>query len=476
MTPSSQRFGYTTSQPVYVSGSTALGVRVTITSGSAQVYAGAPDATSHRVLASLSGGQSYQIAGVSASEIVSVQSSTAFSYTVASAAPPSADVAVTLSDSPDPVQVGQTLTYTISVRNNGPDTASAVTLTDTLPAGVSFVSATPSQGSCSGTSTLSCALGTLANTATATVTLRVNPTTTNTALANTASATTTTTDPTTNNNSATTTTTVQATTTTCSDPLSCQIVTSVTGYWKCDVSNCFGDPWVAELITWPSWAAYANNARTGFYSRTVYSASGAKLYPYMGAWADGCEVTAVTGTVLIVEWQRGTDQWRGTFIDPGETHVINLVGSEDNALIESADNAPQFSVRLRNCTPPPPDPAALASVDVTWTCTSAPCPWGSPLRNPAAEWPASMSPTTQQAGYTASRGVYLPASVAAGMTIRVVSGSAQVYAGTASETVHRVLRTLAAGQSYVVPTLGADQLISLQADFAFTYSYTLAGT
>ena len=73
----------------------------------------------------------------------------------------------------------------------------------------------------------------------------------------------------------------------------------------------------------------------------------------MAAWADGCHVTAVTGTVLIVEWQRGTDEWRETLLAQGETHVIDLVGAEDNALIESPDNGSPFTVRLNNCDPNP---------------------------------------------------------------------------------------------------------------------------
>ncbi|MGI0024496.1 MAG: DUF4394 domain-containing protein, partial [Nitrososphaera sp.] len=60
-----------------------------------------------------------------------------------------ADLAVIKSDSPDPVTKGNDLVYTITVTNNGPDTAAGVSLTDTLPVSVDFVSATPSQGSCS---------------------------------------------------------------------------------------------------------------------------------------------------------------------------------------------------------------------------------------------------------------------------------------------------------------------------------------
>jgi uncharacterized repeat protein (TIGR01451 family) len=43
---------------------------------------------------------------------------------------------------------GTNLTYTIGVTNNGPNTASAITLTDGVPKGTTFVSAATSAGSC----------------------------------------------------------------------------------------------------------------------------------------------------------------------------------------------------------------------------------------------------------------------------------------------------------------------------------------
>jgi uncharacterized repeat protein (TIGR01451 family) len=58
------------------------------------------------------------------------------------------DLRIAKTDSPDPVRVGGTLTYTITVENLGPETATGVSVTDTLPKGVDLVSANASVGSC----------------------------------------------------------------------------------------------------------------------------------------------------------------------------------------------------------------------------------------------------------------------------------------------------------------------------------------
>src|SRR5205809_4145190 len=55
------------------------------------------------------------------------------------AAPASADLSVTKEDSPDPVNTGSNLTYTITVNNNGPDAAANASWSDTLPSGTTFV-------------------------------------------------------------------------------------------------------------------------------------------------------------------------------------------------------------------------------------------------------------------------------------------------------------------------------------------------
>ena len=73
--------------------------------------------------------------------------------------------------------VGSDLTYTLTVANNhATNPADAVNVTDPLPAGATFVSSTAGQGTCSGTTTVSCALGSLAHGQSTTVTIVVRPT------------------------------------------------------------------------------------------------------------------------------------------------------------------------------------------------------------------------------------------------------------------------------------------------------------
>ena len=124
--------------------------------------------------------------------------------------PAEADLAVSKTDSPDPVTAGNNLTYTITVTNNGPLDATGVTVTEPLPMGVAPVSATPSQGSCSGTSFVTCNLGTITNGASATVTIVGVPSASvaGTTVSNTAMVTGNEPDPDGSNNSATATTTV----------------------------------------------------------------------------------------------------------------------------------------------------------------------------------------------------------------------------------------------------------------------------
>ena len=116
---------------------------------------------------------------------------------------PSADLSITKTASVNPAEVERIFTYNIEVYNDGPDAANAITVTDALPAGVTFTSATPSQGSCDFASgTLTCQLGSLAVNGSASVALQVKPRQTGT-LTNTASVTAAEADPDTSDNEAT---------------------------------------------------------------------------------------------------------------------------------------------------------------------------------------------------------------------------------------------------------------------------------
>ncbi|MER5326980.1 IPT/TIG domain-containing protein [Streptosporangium roseum] len=122
---------------------------------------------------------------------------------------PGADLATSITDSADPVALGDAFAYTVTVTNNGPANATGVSLATTLSgAARTIVSATASQGSCSiSAPTVTCPLGSLANAASATVTITVEPTATGT-LSATAAVTGTEPDPTPVNNSVAQSTTI----------------------------------------------------------------------------------------------------------------------------------------------------------------------------------------------------------------------------------------------------------------------------
>lgn len=88
------------------------------------------------------------------------------------------DIAIGMTSAPDPVAAGLSLAYTLTVTNSGPSAATAVTVSNRLPAGVSFVSANASQGTCTQSGGLvTCDLGTVSGASNATITILVVPTT-----------------------------------------------------------------------------------------------------------------------------------------------------------------------------------------------------------------------------------------------------------------------------------------------------------
>jgi uncharacterized repeat protein (TIGR01451 family) len=128
----------------------------------------------------------------------------------------SANIAVTKTASPNPVQAGNNITYTIVVKNNGPAAATAVTFTDAIPAHTTFVSLAqtgtawvcPAPGA-----SVSCTIASFPSGGNTTFTLVVTVaagTASGTVITNTASTSTSTPDPNPSSNSSTVNVTVAA--------------------------------------------------------------------------------------------------------------------------------------------------------------------------------------------------------------------------------------------------------------------------
>jgi uncharacterized repeat protein (TIGR01451 family) len=121
-----------------------------------------------------------------------------------------ADLRLSLSALPNPVFVSSPLVYSVAVQNLGVADATSATITNTLPAGVTFVSASVTQGTCTQSAgVVTCNLGTLTASSTATATINVTAPGTSTSLTDTASTTSAVTDPFPSNNSASLVTFVQ---------------------------------------------------------------------------------------------------------------------------------------------------------------------------------------------------------------------------------------------------------------------------
>ena len=116
--------------------------------------------------------------------VVSNDSATAVTTILA---PQNADLSLTKTTTATVAIIGSTIPYTITVSNAGPGSATNVVETDDLPSGLQFVSATPSQGTCNSSDPVSCSLGTIANGASATITVNAKVISTSGTIANIAS-------------------------------------------------------------------------------------------------------------------------------------------------------------------------------------------------------------------------------------------------------------------------------------------------
>jgi len=124
------------------------------------------------------GPQQRRLAGISwRSTLVGLVLGVGLIAAAPSPASAAADLSVTETAAPEPVFVGDQLTYTITVHNGDPaNQATAVRVSDDLAPGLAPVSLNASQGSCASGSTVICDLGTLAAASDATVTIVVTVT------------------------------------------------------------------------------------------------------------------------------------------------------------------------------------------------------------------------------------------------------------------------------------------------------------
>ena len=120
-----------------------------------------------------------------------------------------ADLSISKTDTPDPVVPGGQLTYTIAVSNYGPDPATDVVVTDTLPVGVAYGGASGECSQVSGTVTCNLSNGLLPGQAFS-LTITLTAPDTSGSITNTATVRSNTTDSNPNNNTATAMTSVQA--------------------------------------------------------------------------------------------------------------------------------------------------------------------------------------------------------------------------------------------------------------------------
>jgi hypothetical protein len=378
MTPQTDRLGYTTSHGIYLPAARANGSSITLLTGNATAYAGHPDADSFRVLGNLSPGTTFVASGLGASEVLSIQGSAPFSYELIPSDPSNPPAGDPPGD-PGPTPPDNTSEYVIwwctgvPCPWGAPLTGEALVwpeelepTTERLGYSVSRPIYLPASAANRVTvNVVSGAAAAYAGFPGANSFRTLGAITPGSPLVVSGLA-------------HGEVLTVQG---------DFQFVYEITlgdgvpeppdpdpgdpgepdpsdpddggigsqeAFWRCNVPECEGSDWLASVISWPSWAAYEWNARSGNNSRTVYSAQGDLLYPYMGPWANGCEVTVLTGAVLIIEWERGTDLWRETRLQAGQTHVITLLGTENGAMIETDDGPGQyFRVALQNCTPQP---------------------------------------------------------------------------------------------------------------------------
>ena len=329
--------------------------------------------------------------------------------------PPGTDVALTLTDAPDPVNAGGSITYTATATNNGPIGADGIVINLPLPAGTTFVSATPSAGGvCNAASPVVCTFaGTTAVAAAASATIVAAVpanTASGTVLSATATSTSTTTDLTPANNTASTTTTVgtssdvSVTITDAPDPVTAG--TNLT--YTVTVANA--GPSDAQGVT----ASMATPAGT-----TLVSAPGPIGTLAAGASVQSTFVFTVTPAVLSGTVITGTATAASTTTDP---NAANNTASTTTTVSAEANLAATLTASAS---------AVLVNVPVTFSATSTNL---GPSDAQNVVLAITLSPDFRYAGHTASAGAVC--------TTPQVGNSGVISCTWAGATAPNAVRTL----------------------------------
>jgi uncharacterized repeat protein (TIGR01451 family) len=194
---------------ISAAGCTVSGQAVTCTAAQIAVDGSATFTIDATIVSTFPGGDIANTATVATSGTTD-PNETNNSATFTSTAGAAADLSIAKT-APATAVAGGTVSYDLTVSNAGPSVASAATVTDPLPAGLTALSATTNQGTCALGPPVTCDLGTVGVGAPVliTITAAVDPSTqSGTVVTNTATVTSSTTDPTTSNNSDTASTTI----------------------------------------------------------------------------------------------------------------------------------------------------------------------------------------------------------------------------------------------------------------------------
>lgn len=322
----------------------------------------------------------------------------------------SADLSLTLTDSPDPVAAGAVLTYSMTVRNDGPSAAASVSVSDALPAGTTFQSlstpagwtaTTPAVGS-SGTVTLSHASLPAGGAAVFTLAVRADAGIADgTALTNTAMVSSAAADPNPSNDTASATTAVQAradlaiTIADAPDPVTAgELLTYTLGVSSAGPSTARN---VVITVPVPGGATFT--------SASVVSGSG---------WSISAPAVGQAGDVIFTR----------SAVAPGETASFTVAVTAVSGTSGGTSLSAEVTVAADTADPVPASNSASATTTVSTRADLAVSLADSPDPVTAGE-SATYTVSLSNAGPNAAQGVAVAASVPSGTTF----ASATVTAG-----------------------------------------------